>query len=1204
MTRSKDSLAQGGAVKITDALPATAQTGIIFQKTLTVNYSNGRIVLAGNEQGTHGMSIDDNLYIEITRSDGTTTSYIHFIDVNYSPVDLTSYFLEGENIVNIRIENVDEQGEASAYWLVNVPDVAVNLPFHITEAIPTIPFRSPGTYFGRYFYVDYDGSGRLLLSSMEDGKGLMEVNDSLHVQIVRPDGTSNVYSSLEEVISVVDLTAYFTVGRNLVHLWLENTDTDGGSSAFWLTHLPDNAVALPFEVTPLIPATSGRGDFLGRYFYVNYNRGNSLWLAANGSGTNDLDVNGTLHFQVFGPDGRAHTYTHFAGVFAPVDVSNYFSEGVNLVHLRLEQPSGIAETGSIYLIERPSPPPSLPTTPPGWQIKVTDPIPSGDGELLNTTFEVDYLDGTVVLAAYADGTGQMYIDDFIYIDITHPDGTVTHYQRSAGFSPVDLTSYFKVGTNTVHIRLVDTVNLGRASSFWLINLPPNPLPFPVKINDEIATGDGEFFAKHFYVDYPGNGNILLSRFADGTGNMRIDDFIDVIIQHPNGTEATYRASGSFAPRELTAYFEIGINKVEIRLIDTINTGNASPFWLSYVPANPQSMPIKITDAIATGDGEFFSKYFYVEHTGQSDIILSAFSDGTGQMYIDDAIYITVIHPDRSKATFEKWGFSFTPQNLTPYFNLGINWVQVKLIDTVNTGRSDSFWLSRTGPDTPTPCPTDSVLIGGRCATITPTFTSTPTPTDTPTPTNTPSVTPSVTPVIHEVRPNHGSNTTSNEVNVYGTNFAAGVTVSLETMALTTTFVLSSHLQAIVPARLTARIYDLTVTNPDGGKATLVDGYTVFDNENNDDLFANNYELWIEPAAPHASAGAQLHLFVRRQGGKQPLSNVVVRFYLGDPNAGGAMIGDGTILLLSPRSAANTPGVAWTPPSAGNYDIYAVIDPNNAVAETYETNNILHHTVGVLPPAPDEIPPHVDSFTINEDARSTSERQVRLNVTASDEEPSSGLAKLLFVEYEYSEAANQWSPVQNSDWVDYATSHTNYTWELLPVSGMKYLQVWVADGAGNISIMPYKSYINFAPPIHRVRKNQRKVYRYELVTSQNLTVRLEPVSGDPDLYVWAQDHATRPPWVSNLREGVDDLSINVPVSGMYQIEVFGYSAAEYRLIVDIGGQATTASMTGGIDPTKPTPVSPLVDNRDEPTAQFGLNTPGQSQQAIYLPMIRK
>ena len=302
-------------------------------------------------------------------------------------------------------------------------------------------------------------------------------------------------------------------------------------------------------------------------------------------------------------------------------------------------------------------------------------------------------------------------------------------------------------------------------------------------------------------------------------------------------------------------------------------------------------------------------------------------------------------------------------------------------------------------------------------------------------------------------------------------------------------------------------------------------------------------------------------------------------------------------------------MAWTPPSSGAYEIYAVIDPENAVAETYENNNVLHRRITVLPPDPDEIAPHVDSFTINGGAGSTSERNVQLNTTVSDEQPGSGVARLYFVEYEYSQAANQWTPVRQSGWLEYASANSNYSWQLLPTSGMKFLQVWAADGAGNISVFPGKAYVNFAPAVQRVRLNQRRVYGYPLTNGQALTARLEPVSGDPDLYLWAPDHATRPPWVSNLRQGVDDLSIEAPVSGIYQVEVFGYSAAEYRLIVNTGAvveAVSGAETAGGRDPSKEEiiPSQPLLAIEDEPAQGLGLPTPGQIQPPVLLPLIRR
>jgi len=313
------------------------------------------------------------------------------------------------------------------------------------------------------------------------------------------------------------------------------------------------------------------------------------------------------------------------------------------------------------------------------------------------------------------------------------------------------------------------------------------------------------------------------------------------------------------------------------------------------------------------------------------------------------------------------------------------------------------------------------------------------------------------------------------------------------------------------------------------------------------------------------------------------------------------------LLLSPRSSATTPGVDWTPTAAGAYEIYAIIDPSNGIAETYENNNTVKRTITVLPAAPDVLAPHVDSFTINGGAPSATEMGVRLDTTASDPAPSSSIAKLLFMEYEFSVGANQWVPVRASAWLDYPTANTNHAWQVMPSSGMKYLQAWAADGAGNISIFPGKAYINFLPPTQRLAQNQTQIHRYNLSSGQQLTVRVEPVSGDPDLYIWAPDHSTRPPWVSNLRTGIDDITLTAPVAGIYQIEVYGFAATEYRLIVNITTAAdtvNTAQANGGVDPTKPPPGQPRLSASNEPGSQIGLPTPGQVQQAIYLPLIRR
>ena len=115
------------------------------------------------------------------------------------------------------------------------------------------------------------------------------------------------------------------------------------------------------------------------------------------------------------------------------------------------------------------------------------------------------------------------------------------------------------------------------------------------------------------------------------------------------------------------------------------------------------------------------------------------------------------------------------------------------------------------------------------------------------------------------------------------------------------------LQVVIPAGVAPGVRALSVTNRDGGSATLPQAYTAFAAES-DDLSGNSYELWTNPSAPHANTAAQVGLVVHREAGKQVLNGVIVRFYIGNPNQGGNKLGDGAISLLSPRSSASTSGV--------------------------------------------------------------------------------------------------------------------------------------------------------------------------------------------------------------------------------------------------------------------------------------------------------
>jgi len=94
---------------------------------------------------------------------------------------------------------------------------------------------------------------------------------------------------------------------------------------------------------------------------------------------------------------------------------------------------------------------------------------------------------------------------------------------------------------------------------------------------------------------------------------------------------------------------------------------------------------------------------------------------------------------------------------------------------------------------------------------------------------------------------------------------------------------------------------------------------------------------------------------------------------------------------------------------------------------------------------------VDTFSINDGAANTDNRQVRLSTTAHDNPGGSGVASLLYIEYEFIQSIADWVPVAIGDWLAYDETRTDYLWALQPSAGVHYLQVWVADGAGNISL---------------------------------------------------------------------------------------------------------------------------------------------------------
>jgi hypothetical protein len=127
----------------------------------------------------------------------------------------------------------------------------------------------------------------------------------------------------------------------------------------------------------------------------------------------------------------------------------------------------------------------------------------------------------------------------------------------------------------------------------------------------------------------------------------------------------------------------------------------------------------------------------------------------------------------------------------------------------------------------------------------------------------------------------------------------------------------------------------------------------------------------------------------------------------------------------------------------------------------------------------------------------------------------------------------------------------------------------------------------------------------------LTVCVTPVNGDPDLYVWPPDWRDGA-WSSVNSDATEDLvSFEAPDSGVYQIEVYGYTAADYRLEITIDSTQTMATTSiqavtnEAATNDKTLRGAPVVDPQDTPSNQLSVPEPPTASgglEEIYLPLV--
>lgn len=460
------------------------------------------------------------------------------------------------------------------------------------------------------------------------------------------------------------------------------------------------------------------------------------------------------------------------------------------------------------------------------------------------------------------------------------------------------------------------------------------------------------------------------------------------------------------------------------------------------------------------------------------------------------------------------------------------------------------------------------------------------------------------PVVTAVSPTTGPNNLPVTLDIYGHNFAPQANAILQQALLP--FPLSGvelidhgHIRATIPISLTPGSYDVVVINPNATHGDLPVAYTVLDSHTYDDLLAYDADFGSQPASPRQNQSTTLSLRLFRMGGQTDLINVPVSFYDGPPGIpGGTLIGQTIIPLLPPNGQVPI-STTWTPLSDGLHTLYAVIDPDLVITETDESNNQVQQQVWVRPSSGDTHPPQVNTLTINNGDPQTNQRQVTLDVHASD---NTTLSHLLYIEYIFFQSNNTWVPIQASGWLTYTGAYSGYNWLLQPWPGAHYLQAWVIDDAGNISLTPGEAIINFLPTVDiPITHGQGHIFRWHFTAGQSWLVRLTSLSGDADLYVWDFHDQLLGSSENEAGIPIDEVSFTVPADGLYQIEVTGADEALYRLEIIPTSSAPIVSPEGIFSHVKGrgSPYSVIV-NGPSPTPALPL--PPDFVNHLFLPVI--
>lgn len=265
-------------------------------------------------------------------------------------------------------------------------------------------------------------------------------------------------------------------------------------------------------------------------------------------------------------------------------------------------------------------------------------------------------------------------------------------------------------------------------------------------------------------------------------------------------------------------------------------------------------------------------------------------------------------------------------------------------------------------------------------------------------------------------------------------------------------------------------------------------------------------------------------------------------------------------------------------------------------EQFERSTAIQASLNVdpgLPPDRDVLAPHTRLVVL--DGEVANRGQAQLAVEA-DEDVSS----MYLREWTLDPGSGAWVVAQNSGWRAYAPS---VTWPLSQGAGVKYLGVWVADEAGNVSQLDELSlaFANRLATQEPLAGGLRHQYRFAVEPGETGVFNVIAEGGDPDLSVWKPRSGRLPAYTSMETGLLDAVGLRSDMDGIYLAEVSANGDSAYTFLMLGSASATTSSpvpSSGAAEKTKP--EHPLAVS--DPLSAGQAAAPGLELRPTYLPII--